>query len=159
MDPLSITTGVLSLLGVCVSVSIELRKLKNGAGEAKSRISGLLSDVDNLRNVLQSMELTLDDLHNKDRFQTTGHIGVHWHSLNQSLSDGKDTLDDLASLLTSLDKSVSVLDGTRRYLRLEQASTQIVEYRQHVQSYHDTIQFSLQTVTLYAVENTSEMTY
>ena len=67
------------------------------------------------------MELTLDDLHHKDRFQTTGHIGAHRQSPNQSFGDGKDTLDELASLLTSLDINVSVLDGTRRYLRPEQA--------------------------------------
>lgn len=148
MDPLSITTGVLSLLGVCVSVSIELRKLKNGSGEAKSRISGLLSDVDTLRNALQSMEATLDELHHKGHFQTTGHIGAHWTSLNQSLNDGKDTLTQLETLVKSIDKSVSVLDGPRRYLRLKEATEQIAEYRQHVQSYRDTIQFSLEMVTL-----------
>lgn len=74
MEPLLITTGALALLGVCVSVFVQLRKIKVGAGEAKARVGGLLSDVDNLRHVLQSMEATLDDLEARDLFQNTGHI-------------------------------------------------------------------------------------
>lgn len=95
MDPLSITTGALALLGVCVSVCAQLRKTKVGAGEAKARVGGLLSDVDNLRNVLQSMEATMDDLDARNLFQNTGHIGAHWQSLSRSLQDGKDTLTGL----------------------------------------------------------------
>lgn len=149
MDPLTITTGVLALLGVCVDVCLQLRKIKHGAGEAKARISGLLSDVDNLRHVLESMEATMDDLEAQSAFQTTGHIGAHWSSLNRSLSDGKDTLTDLQELLKSLDKDVYILDSTRRHFRLKESTERIAEYRQHVQSYRDTIQFSLQTITLY----------
>lgn len=151
MDPLSITTGVLALLGVCVSVSMQLRKVKNGAGEAKARIGGLLDDVDNLRHVLESLEVTLDDLENRDTFQTTGHIGAHWWSLNRSLKDGKDTLVELQSILEALDRDVSFLDGPRRYLRLRESTERIVDYRQRVQSYRDAIQFSLQTITLYGI--------
>lgn len=154
MDPLSVTTGVLALLAVCVSVSIQLRKVKNGAGEAKARISGLLNDVENLRHVLESMEVTLDDLENQNLFQTTGHIGSHWRSLNSSLQDGKDTLVELQAVLDAIDKDVAFLDGARRYMRLKESTERIVEYRQHVQSYRDAIQFSLQTITLYELQVT-----
>jgi chromosome segregation ATPase len=149
MDPLSITTSVLALLGICVSVCSQLRKVKHGAGEAKARIGALLNDVDNLRHVLQAMEATLDDLEAKDIFQNTGHIGAHWHSLHRSLDDGRNTLVELEEMLTKLDKETLVLDGARRYLRLKESTEAIAEYRQHVQSYRDAIQFSLQTVTLY----------
>lgn len=93
--------------------------------------------------------MTLDDLDNRDSFQTTGHMGAHWRFLNRSLNDGKDTLGELQTILEALDKDVSFLDGTRRYLRLRESTERIVEYRQHVQSYRDAIQFSLQTITLY----------
>jgi hypothetical protein len=62
MDHLSITTDALVLLGVCVSVCVQLRKIKVGAEKAKSRVGGLLSDVDNLQYVFQFMEVNLDDL-------------------------------------------------------------------------------------------------
>jgi hypothetical protein len=149
MEPLSITTGTLALLGVCISVCVQLRKIKVGAGEAKARVGGLLSDVDNLRHVLQSLEATLDDLEARDLFQTTGHIGAHWQSLSRSLNDGRDTLTGLEEMLTRLNRDVSVLDGTRRYLRMRESAEKIVDYRQHVQSYRDAIQFSLQTITVY----------
>lgn len=45
MKPLSITNAVLALLAACVKVSISIRQLRNGAGEAKSKVSSLLSDV------------------------------------------------------------------------------------------------------------------
>ncbi|KAK3701213.1 Rho GTPase [Vermiconidia calcicola] len=146
MEPLSVTTAVLTLLGVCVKASISIRQLKLGAGHAKSTVAGILSDVDSLRNVLQSMEMTLDDLQQKDQFQTTGHIGVHWEHLGKSLKDGQATLVELAMFIQTLNKEVSMLDGSRRYLRLKLADDTLVEYRQHVQSYRDAIQFSVQTI-------------
>lgn len=122
--------------------------------EAKARLCGLLNDVDNLRRVLESMEVTLDDLENQNSFQTTGHIGSHWRSLNGSLQDGKDTLVELQAVLDATDKDVSFLDGARRYMRLKESTNRIIEYRQHVQSYRDAIQFSLQTITLYELQET-----
>ena len=149
MDPISITTGALTLIGACVNVSISLRRLKNGAGESKTRITGLLSDVDSLRNVLESMEATLYDLQTHNSFQSTGHMGTHWLNLSRSLQDGQDALKDLEKLLNPpLNKDVSVLDDSRRYMRLKDAAEKLAEYRQHVQSYRDTIQFSIQTITL-----------
>ena len=82
MNPLTVTTGGLSLLSVCIKVSIRLLKLRNGAGDAKVRIGGLLSDVEDMGNVVQSMEATLNHLQMRETFETTGHIGAHRRSLN-----------------------------------------------------------------------------
>ena len=56
MDPLTISTGILTMLTVCLTVSIELKKLKQGSSEAETTLNALLSDVNGMRNVLQSME-------------------------------------------------------------------------------------------------------
>ena len=149
MDPLSITTGVLCLSEVCLKVGTGLRKLKQNIKEAKGRIEGLLSDVNGLRNVLQLMEVTVDDLEDHNIFQTTGHIGVLWTNLNQSLKDGESMLGEIDKLLNAVNKEVAVLDSARRYLRFQDASDQLIDYRQHVQTFSDTIQFSVQTITLY----------
>lgn len=87
------------------------------------------------------MEATLDELHNHEYFQTTGHIGAHWQNLSDSLKDGRQALRDLEQLLVSL--------NTDRYLRLMEASDTLYQYRQHVQLCRDATQFSVQTITLY----------
>ncbi|RMZ86381.1 hypothetical protein DV736_g6390, partial [Chaetothyriales sp. CBS 134916] len=146
MDALSITTGVLTLLSACITVSIELKRLKQGSAEAGTTINALLSDVNGLRTVLQSMETTFDEIETREGFQKTGHIGAHWQNLNESLHDAYETLVELETLAKSLNRSVTVLDGPRRSMRLQAATTQIVNHRQQIQTYRDAMQFSLQTI-------------
>jgi uncharacterized phage infection (PIP) family protein YhgE len=151
MEPLSITTGVLSLLSVCLTVSVELKKLRDGSAEAKTKINALLADVQGLRHVLQSMESTFQELEDREGFQTTGHIGAHWKNLIQSLQDGHKTLTELEELLKTVNKNVSILDAPRRHFRLRSATEQIADYRQQVQTYRDAMQFSLQIIILYDI--------
>lgn len=92
------------------------------------------------------MEVTVDDLEDHNIFQTTGHIGVLWTNLDQSLKDGESMLGEIDRLLNAVNKEVAVLDSARRYLRFKDASDQLIEYRQHVQTLCDTIQFSVQTI-------------
>ena len=79
MDPLSITTSAVSLLGVCLKVSVELKKFRQGAAQARTTVTAMLSDVKALRDVLQSMEDTFETL---DSQPATGHIGTHWTNLS-----------------------------------------------------------------------------
>lgn len=148
MEPLSITTGVLSLLTVCITVSIELKKLKQGSADAGTTINALLVDVNGLRNVLQLMEKTFDELEVRDGFENTGNIGAHWQNLQESLHDGYDSLAELETLTKGINRTVSVLDGPRRYARLQAATNQIASHRQQIQTYRDAMQFSLQTIVL-----------
>lgn len=149
MDPLTITTGVLTLLSTCITVSIELKKLKQGSADAGTTINALLSDVNGFRTVLQSMEITFEEVEKRDGFQKTGHIGSHWQNLNESLHDAYGSLVELETLAKSLNRSVNVLDGPRRHMRLQAATAQIAGHRQQIQTYRDAMQFSLQTIILY----------
>ena len=148
MDPLSITSGVLTLLSACLAVAVQLKQLRDGALEAKPKINALLSDIDSFRSVLQSMESTFEQVEAKDGFQTTGHIGAHWRTLNKSIEDANVTLNELIKLLNDVNKNVSILDSARKHLRLKSATEKITNYRQQVQTYRDAMQFSLQTIIL-----------
>lgn len=148
MEPLSITAGVLSLLGVCIKVSVELRKLKNGNDGSATNINALLADVNGLRSVLQLMETMLDSIELRDGFETTGSIGSHWQNLRESLHDGSETLAELDQLIGGLNRTVAILDGPRRYMRIQASSAQIANFRQQIQIYRDAIQFSLHAITL-----------
>lgn len=145
-DPLSITTGVVTLLGACLKVSIELKKLRNGAAESKPMVAAMLNDVYSLRDVLQVIETSFDELDSGP--ELVGDIGNHWWNLRISLQDGFDGLTRFEALLLKVNKEVGTLDSVRRYARIQAASSEIAAHRQEIQAYRDTLQLSLQTVTL-----------
>ena len=148
VEPLSITTGVLSLLGVCFNVGVELKRFRDGVAVVNATVDGLLRDVSGLEQVLESMKETFDRANNRHPSQATGHIGNHWKNLSRSLQDGQNTLIRLQELLEGVNKSVTLLDGPRRQLRFNSAAEQIVAFRQQIQSYRDALQLSLQTIIL-----------
>jgi hypothetical protein len=147
-DPFSITAGAVALLQVCLKVSLELKRFRNGASEAKTIATAMLTDVKGLRDVLQSMEDTFEDIQSQQGSQPTGHIGTHWKNLLRSLHDGCAALHELEELLGGINKDVPVLDASRRQIRLKTASEQITSFRQQVQTYRDGLQLSLQTIIL-----------
>jgi len=146
MDPFSVTLGVVTLVGVCSKVGIELKKLRHGAGKASTNINAMLADLKALKAVLDSIEDGFEEL--DSCAPMTGFIGAHWSALKSTLSDGCDSMEKLEALLVLVNKDVKVLDTTRRGLRLKEANDQIVMYRQEIQAYKDALQLSLQSVIL-----------
>lgn len=146
MDPLSITVGVATLLGCCISAGVALRKFLIGAAEVKTVITAMMADLRALRSVLETMETTFEDM-NSDQ-PKTGHIGAHWTNLFQLLEDGQQSLVSLQLVLEDASKEVKILDSARKQLRIKIAADQIVFCRQEVQTYKDALQLSLQTITL-----------
>jgi hypothetical protein len=149
-DPLSITTGVLTLLGTCVTVAGAIKDFYDGAAIVDVKVKGLLSDVESFTQVLRIMKDALEEEKVKSPLQATGHIGNHWKNLSTTVKDGQNTLVQLQSTLDKVNKSVAVLDGPRKYLRLKGAAQEIAMFQQQIRSYRDTIQLSLQTVILWA---------
>lgn len=147
-DPLSITTGILALLGVCIKVGSTLQDFHDGAAIANTKVKGLLTDVESFTHVLQLMKDTLEQEQIQNSFQATGHLGNLWTNFSTSLQDGQNTLQQLQESLEKVNKSVSVLDGARKHLRLKGAAEEIGIYQLQIRSYRDTLQLSLQTVIL-----------
>lgn len=147
-DPLSITAGVLGLLGICVKVGSALKDFHDGADIADAKVKGLLTDVESFTQVLHLMKDTFGQERIQASFQATGHIGNHWNNLSISINDGQNTLLQLQETLEKVNKSVSILDGARKHLRLKGASEEIGIFQLQVRSYRDTLQLSLQTVIL-----------
>jgi hypothetical protein len=147
-DPLSITTGVLALLGTCITVAGTIKDFHDGVAIVDIKVKGLLSDVESFAQVLRMMRDTLEEEKVQSSLQATGHIGNHWANLSKSIKDGQNTLVQLLSTIERVNKSVGVLDGARRHLRLKGAMDEIGIFQQQIRSYRDTIQLSLQTVIL-----------
>jgi hypothetical protein len=151
MDPLSITTGVLGLLATCVKVGSGLKEFYDGASFADTKIKGLLTDVESFTQVLRLMKDIFEQEQIQASFQATGHIGTHWKTLSTSIQDGQGTLSKLQETLERVNKSVNVLDGPRKHLRLKGASEEIGNYQLQIRSYRDTLQLSMQTVILLVI--------
>jgi predicted nucleic acid-binding Zn-ribbon protein len=145
VEPLTIVASATSLLGICSKVAVELKRFRHGAAEARTYVTAMLNDMKGLRDVLQSMEDTFDELEVQP---PSGHIGIHWKNLLRSLQDGRSTLEQLEELLTTINKQVTFLDSARREVRVKSAVEQIVNFRQQVQTYKDAMQLSLQTIIL-----------
>jgi uncharacterized protein (DUF3084 family) len=146
MDPLSITVGVATLLGCCISAGVSLRKFLIGAADVKTVVSAMMSDLRALRSVLETMEITFEEM-NSDTPET-GHVGTHWTNLSQSLADCQQSLDGLQSVLENANKDVKLLDTARKQLRIKAVADKIVVCRQEVQVYKDALQLSMHTITL-----------
>jgi hypothetical protein len=148
MDPLSITTGVLGLLGTCVKVGSTLKDFYDGASFADTKVKGLLTDVESFTQVLRLMQNTFEQNQIRSSIETAGHISNHWVFLAASIQDGQNTLLQLQETLGRVNKSVNVLDGARKHLRLKSASEEIGNYQLQIRSYRDSLQLSLQTMIL-----------
>lgn len=147
-DPLSIAAGIIGVLTACVQVGTALKGFYDGSAIADTKVRGLLIDVESFAQVLQLMKNTLEQEQIKSSLQATGHIGNHWTNLSACLRDGQNTMMQLQEKLEKVNKSVSILDGPRKHLRLNSASEEIGIFQQQVRSYRDTMQLSLQTVIL-----------
>jgi len=64
-DPLSITAGVLGLLGTCVKVGSALKDFYDGASFADTKVKGLLTEVESFTQILRLMKTPS----NKNRFK------------------------------------------------------------------------------------------
>lgn len=149
MDPLSITTGVASLVATCVKVGLGLKQLRDGSQLAEAKLKGLLAEVECFTKLLQHMSETIKRIDVQSELQETGHVGNHWKSISVCINDGMELLERLQKVVHSVGKSSRLLDGVRKHLRLQSASDEVCMYQGQIRSCRDTIQISLQTIILY----------
>jgi hypothetical protein len=147
-EPLSIITGIASLLGASVKAGTQLQTLANGISIVNVKIIGFLSDIEGFSLVLKVLQETLDRDQVRTSLQETGYIGNHWSSLAKSIEDCSETISQLQETLQKVNKSVGFLDSTRKYFRLQAATEEILVYQSQIRSYKDALQLSLQTVIL-----------
>ncbi|KAH6668378.1 hypothetical protein B0J14DRAFT_704048 [Halenospora varia] len=149
MDPLSITAGVVALLTACLKVGASLKEFHEGSAIADVKVKGLLFDVESFTIVLKTIKDTLDEEKVQASLQGRGHIGNHYTNLSASIKDGQNTLTELQTTLDKVNKSVSVLNGPRKHLRLKGAAEEIVVFQLQIRSCRDTLHLSLQAVALW----------
>jgi hypothetical protein len=129
-DPLTITTGVVALLGTCITVATAIKGFYDGMAIVDVKVKGLLSDVESFTQVLRMVKDTLEDDKVKSSLQETGHIGNHWTNLSKSIQDGQNTLVQLQNTLYGVKKVSGFLmererlcDSKGRWTKLQCSSS------------------------------------
>ncbi|KAF4632037.1 hypothetical protein G7Y89_g6097 [Cudoniella acicularis] len=148
MDPFSITTGVVGLLGTCVSVVKALNDFCASVATVDTKITGLREIVQDFVQVLTLMKDTLEQEETKSSLNSTGHINNHWSHISTSIKDGQKIAPQLENLLEKVDGNAAVLIRVRKHGRLESAAPQILVYQQQIQHCSDTMQLSMQAVIM-----------
>lgn len=148
MDPFSVTVGVVGLIATSSKIVVSLKDLVDSAQGVNTRIELMISEVELLKRALQSMKTTLEADTLQPFFQSTGHLAEHWANISACLRDGEKMLSDLDSILAGINKSVRVLDSTRKAMRLNSAWEDVESYQQRCRSCRETIQLSLQAALL-----------
>ena len=148
MDPLSITAASLSIVKVCAAVCWEIKEFVDGVKSAPTVIGVLLQEVEGFQKILTNLNEVLEDDRIKGTIQSSGNIGTHWVNLKVCLDDANVTMESLEATISNVNKTVTVLDSTRRHIRLQSASSKIQLFQQQIRSYKDTINVSLQTAIL-----------
>ncbi|KAI9711211.1 MAG: hypothetical protein M1820_002198 [Bogoriella megaspora] len=146
IDPITIATGICALLKATCNIAIELKSFGDGVAIIKEKMAGLLQDVEALKMVLTSMRETFEGTVTDF---LTGHMGTHWQNISRALQNGQETLAQLHDCLEEVNKTCKILDAPRKQLRLQFAADRLDLFQQHIQSYRDALQLSLQTVTLW----------
>lgn len=125
-----------------------LKDFYDSAAIADTKVKGLLTEVESFTQALRLMKDTLEQENIQISFQATGYIGNHLNNLATSIQNGQETLLQLQEIIEKVNKSVSLLDGARKHLRLRSAADEIAVYQQQIRSYRDTFQLTLQAVIL-----------
>jgi hypothetical protein len=147
MDPLTIVGSSLSVAKLCYTVGWELKTFIDGTRLVGTAINALFQDIQSFEKILGQIKDMADDPKVKTSVMT-GLVGSHWCHLQTSLDDAEGTLKALEATILRVNKSVSLLDSTRKHIRLMGATDEIAVYQQQIRSYKDTIQVSLQTTIL-----------
>lgn len=148
MDPISIAAGVFSFLAASIKTGLVLKEFYDNVAFADTKVQGLITEVESFTQVLRLMNDTLEQENIQSSLRATGHIGNHLTNLATSIEDGQQTLSQLQETLERVNKSVGLLDGTRKHLRLRGAADEISVYQGQIRSYRETLQLTLQTIIL-----------
>jgi hypothetical protein len=140
---------VLGLIATCTKLSGYVYDIINKITTTDEAVRGLGKETHSLSKVLGSMEISLNDpLIRQAAIDTRS--GRHWQDVSRSLRDCEQTLKRLKRIA----KEVNVPQGGlfrfgRSQVKLALSSGEIVMYRQQISACTQTMNLSLNWITMY----------
>jgi hypothetical protein len=153
MDPISIITA--SAARLCATTSGYIFAFVTNTRNVDTSITTLGIEIHSLSQVLGSINESFKDssLANSALSSQTGHEAQHWHNVERSMDDCKNTLESLVRVLENVRSrgSGGFLARARSQISLGMSSVEITSLKQQIAAYHQMMQLSLQLITVYAV--------
>jgi hypothetical protein len=152
MDPISIGTAAAGLVRICVKLSGQLFTFVNRVRTVDESIKTLQFEIDSLSSALSSIKLSFDDPLLVEAIVNTQarHERRHWQNVRQSLDHCLNTLTRLERILDDVESCEGqFLVSTRRRVRMDMRSAEMVLLKEQIASCRRTLQLSLQLITVY----------
>jgi prefoldin subunit 5 len=153
LDPASIAAICGVTVKLCSSVApavLDFRNFLEGAKHVDTAISALLREIEDFKNILETLKRTAEKPEVRVLIEASGNTGDQWYKLKLSLDDAKTTLVSLEETVKQrVDKDVALLDKERKKIRLNKARDEITTYQQQLRSCKDLVQVVLQATVMY----------
>jgi ankyrin repeat protein len=151
MDPLSITAAAVGLATFCTQIVTTLSQFASDSTRVDTAVRAFSDEITALYRVLHSISISFADPSVSSLPALTGHEGQHWSDVHRSLGDCKLSLERLAKILEKVKAAAEgngVLRRARKQFTLNMRAGEIVTLRSQIVSYTQTIQISLQMISL-----------
>jgi hypothetical protein len=152
MDPISIIAASGSLVTTCYKLTGYIYTFinKNQLVDTAAGVLGL--EIESLSRVLCAINTSFGDpsLANAALASQTGHEAQHWENVKQSMKDCKETLERLEGILQDINKvDTKFFRRPWKVLKLGMKEEVISLFKQQIAAYRNTMQLSLQLITVY----------
>lgn len=151
MDPISIVTGAAGLTVTCVKIYSVLWSLVENIRNVDSNIAGLYEEIKGLSQVLEAINKSWNPKATAALRQADPE-GTLWATVKASLDDCRATLEKLEKELDGAQANGvfarSFLRRPLRQIRLNMKMSDIIVYKQRVQSHNSAMQSALQMISV-----------
>jgi hypothetical protein len=151
MDPLSIVAGAAGLTVTCVHISTVLSSFISDSRNVDSNVAGLYEEVKGLSNVLKAINKSWNQ-NSATALRQADLDGNLWVTVRASLGDCRATLERLGRELNGVQSTgffrKSFLRRPVTQIRLNLRMSDIVIYKQRIQSHNSAMQSSLQMISV-----------
>jgi hypothetical protein len=153
MDPISIIATSATLVRLCATTSGYLFTFVTNVRKADTEFTTLGLEVNSLLQVLSFITecFSNSSLANAVLSCQTGHETQHWTNVERSMKDGKKTLESLVRILETVKKGSD--SGAKSPISFGMSSAEITLLKEQIIAYRQTMQLSLQLITVYAASS------
>jgi len=163
MDPISIATASVHLVGACAKLSGYIYTFVKQSQTVDTAVHVLDIEIKSLSDVLGSIATSFSDpLVARVALEAqTGHEGQYWKTVKTSMDDCKGTLSNLEQILEKVGKQEagSFFGRSRKHIKLSMNLGEIDLLKQQVAAYRQTMQLALQMITVYVILVSSDVLY
>jgi hypothetical protein len=152
MDPISIATASVHLVGACGRLSGYIYTFIKKTQTVDTAVRVLDIEINSLSQVLGSLATSFSDplVASVALEAQTGHKGQYWQTVKKSMDDCKGTLASLERILEKVVKSEAgnLFRRSNKQIKLSMNILEIDLLKQQVAAYRQTMQLALQMITV-----------